>query len=101
MSYIGLHKSQENYCTFPLTTRLTRVKFPSLTRKGTTFMDKNDMEHLERMIDAYGLETVLYALGDICIEKAEHIRSNWQDERTAKYWGKRSIRITRTADAVR
>lgn len=64
-------------------------------------MTELERANLERLVDAYGLETVLYILGDICTDKAEHIRSNWQDERTAKYWGKRSIKITRTADAVR
>ena len=60
-----------------------------------------EKQTLETLIDAYGLEGVLYAIGDICAEKADHIRSNWQDERLAKEWSKRTIRVTRTADAVR
>lgn len=64
-------------------------------------MTKDHQIDLERMVDAYGLEGVLYALADICVEKADHLRSNWQDERTAKYWDKRVVRVTRTADAVR
>lgn len=62
---------------------------------------RNDMEHLERMIDSYGLEGVLYAIGDICADKADHIRSNWQDEGMAKFWEQRLLRVTKTADAIR
>lgn len=64
-------------------------------------MSKGDFSTLEAMVDAYGLETVLYALGDICSEKSEHILTNWQDDYLARYWAKRGVRITRVADAVR
>jgi hypothetical protein len=41
---------------------------------------------LEAMVDRVGLANVLYALSHICREKAEHLRSNWQDAVSAKYW---------------
>jgi hypothetical protein len=41
---------------------------------------------LENMVDAYGLAAMLETLAEIAGEKAEHIRVNWQDEKTAKLW---------------
>jgi hypothetical protein len=50
--------------------------------------DLNEAEkhYLERLIDTGGLKPVLEALSDIAAEKAEHIRTNWQDKHTARYW---------------
>lgn len=52
------------------------------------------VEALEALVDSEGLEDVLIALHLVCLEKAEHLRCNWQDEATAKAW-------ERAADAVR
>lgn len=41
---------------------------------------------LERMVDALGIQGVLGALAEICGLKADHIRSNWQDESEAQNW---------------
>lgn len=41
---------------------------------------------LEQLVDSYGLIAVLRALAEICYEKAEHVRSAWQDERLGKVW---------------
>jgi hypothetical protein len=41
---------------------------------------------LETLIDKHGLAAVLSAMSEVCAEKAEHIRSNWQDRATAKPW---------------
>jgi hypothetical protein len=43
-------------------------------------------ETLEQYIDMHGLDFVLQGLADICDEKAEHLRGNWQDERSARHW---------------
>lgn len=53
-----------------------------------TYQDNQNT--LEAMIDSVGLSTVLEMLETICIEKAEHLRSNWQDEHSAKQWQKAS-----------
>ena len=53
-------------------------------------------EQLEKMVDEAGFLTVVSALQDICFEKAEHLRSNWQDETSARFWeadGKRLNKI--------
>jgi hypothetical protein len=41
---------------------------------------------LETLVDRVGLRNVLYALALIARHKAEHIRSNWQDEALANLW---------------
>ena len=48
---------------------------------------------LENIIDNSNLQTTLRALANICLEKAEHIRSNWQDESLAKTWEKAAAKI--------
>src|SRR5262249_29516103 len=58
------------------------------------------MLQLEAMVDAVGLRNVLYALEHICHEKAEHLKANWQDSRTAKAWTKEALRLQRAADRV-
>lgn len=43
-------------------------------------------EQLESMVDTKGLQHILDTLVDICREKAEHLRSNWQDTTAADDW---------------
>jgi hypothetical protein len=53
---------------------------------------------LEKMIDKHGLEYVLQQLACICIAKAEHIETNWQDHLTAAVWGRAHKAIMKAAD---
>ena len=55
---------------------------------------------LESMIDADSLRAVLDAIADICAEKADRLRCNWQDEKTAQAWSDCSQRLSRHAGAV-
>jgi hypothetical protein len=41
---------------------------------------------LEVMVDKVGLRNVIFALACIAEDKAEHVRSNWQDHALAKKW---------------
>lgn len=59
-----------------------------------------DMEALEAMVDRHGLTQVLIMLHHICGEKAEHLRSNWQDDASAKYWEQDARRIEKAAVSV-
>jgi hypothetical protein len=52
-----------------------------------------DMEALEGMLDRHGLYGVTDMLAAICAEKAEHVRSNWQDDGTARVWDRRAKRL--------
>lgn len=55
---------------------------------------------LEAEIDKHGLDHVLIALECICGEKAEHIRANWQDRKTARPWDMWSKRFGKLAREV-
>lgn len=45
-----------------------------------------DFVVLELLVDRVGLRNVLYALALISRHKAEHIRTNWNDEALANLW---------------
>jgi hypothetical protein len=47
---------------------------------------ENPNETLEKLIDAASLSCVMEDLIAICHAKADHLRSNWQDESTARVW---------------
>jgi hypothetical protein len=50
-------------------------------------MDAKEFDSLlEDMIDETSLVEVISTMSSICFGKAEHIRSNWQDENLAKLW---------------
>lgn len=64
-------------------------------------MTKTDLvEQLEHIVDAHSLLDVLTALELMCLEKGEHLRCNWQDERTAKNWGRASKACYTAAQSV-
>lgn len=46
----------------------------------------NTTEILEQLIDKHGLLHVVTGLEFVCQEKAAHIRTNWQDNTTARTW---------------
>lgn len=60
-------------------------------------LDKDQLELLELWIDRAGVGGLLCAISGICREKAEHIRSNWQDEGTARVWEYNARRIEAAA----
>lgn len=45
-----------------------------------------ERDTLEAMIDRTSLTAVLEGMFDVCGDKAEHVRANWQDEHTAEVW---------------
>ena len=49
-------------------------------------LNKQEVFDLEALIDRAGLCAVLQSLSTICNDKADHIRTNWQDNVTAKAW---------------
>ena len=51
-----------------------------------TMTQQKLIEMLEPLVDATSAGDVILALARTCNEKAEHLRSNWQDERSAKVW---------------
>lgn len=53
-------------------------------------------ETLEQYIDMHGLAFVLAGIASVCRDKADHIRSNWQDEPSAARWDRKAAIIERT-----
>ena len=49
-------------------------------------LSQNARDLLEAWIDKHGLSEVVATIADLCDEKAQHIRTNWQDEQTASVW---------------
>ena len=41
---------------------------------------------IEELIDSNSLASVLYAISEICHGKADHLRTNWQDNNQAADW---------------
>lgn len=52
---------------------------------------------LEQLIDQHGLETVLDLLADVCHEKADHLRTTWQDRNAARMWDRDAMRLQKIA----
>ena len=55
-------------------------------------------DELEALVDTLGLERVLELLGEVCHDKADHLRTNWQDEVQARAW-ERSAKVLDKASA--
>ena len=49
-------------------------------------LDQAELNALEALVDAAGIEAVVQRLSEICGLKAEHIAHNWQDTVLAKQW---------------
>ena len=58
------------------------------------------MEALEAFVDRHGMAEVLDCLSTICSEKAEHVRSAWQDEMLAKAWDRDAATLDRARARV-
>ena len=54
--------------------------------KPTMIENKELIEKLEELVDRSDLSRVLLNLSEICMLKAEHIETNWQDKRAAAKW---------------
>lgn len=47
-----------------------------------------DKDNIKEMLDSMSVSDVLQIMSQICYEKAELLRSNWQDPDTAREWEK-------------
>lgn len=54
---------------------------------------------LERLVDRHDLAGVLAALVEVCGEKAEHLRVNWQDAASAQMWERMAKRLDKQVSA--
>lgn len=72
-------------------------KYPRFNPPDDLTGREHMMERLERFIDTSSVMAVLELMAEICREKAEHIRSNWQDEPMAKGWDRAASKLDQTA----
>jgi len=56
-------------------------------REGETMKEPHSQQ-LERLVDLYGLSSVVQELHNICNAKALHVEENWQDDGLAKLWSR-------------
>ena len=49
-------------------------------------LSKDAIANFEKIIDHYGIDSIVSALSFICSEKSAHIATSWQDTKTAKVW---------------
>ncbi len=47
---------------------------------------QGQMLNIEAMIDRASVADILHIIADICHEKEDHIRANWQDNHYANEW---------------
>ena len=50
-------------------------------------------QELERLMDGSSLLRIIEALATVCRNKAEHLRTNWQDEIAAKSYEKDAAKL--------
>lgn len=62
---------------------------------------RDEEDELEAMIDSHGLAAILESLEEICNGKADHLSTNWQDERSARVWIHARDAMIRSADKIR
>ena len=58
-------------------------------------------EIIECLIDRLGTAGVLEAVATVMVAKADHVASNWQDERAARVWTQASARVASLSHTVR
>jgi hypothetical protein len=59
-------------------------------------MPDTDQDVIEQMIDRLGTRGVLEIIASIAHDKADHLRSNWQDEGAARQWERDARTIEKT-----
>ena len=68
-----------------MTTRKNRVT-ELATPPEHMVATRNLTAALEALVDRHSVHAVLLDLAAVCFDKGDHLRSNWQDELTAKTW---------------
>ena len=63
-------------------------------------LHQQQKDDLESLIDVYGLDMLAAALADICIEKAVHVRTNWQDAALGRIWERAAKAAQKLQDAA-
>lgn len=57
-------------------------------------------DELEHIVDQMTLGTTIVALSEIAYDKAEHLRSNWQDSLAARVWERAGAKLDKIANQM-
>lgn len=57
----------------------------------------NGTSELEQLVDQIGLVTVIKALSQICVEKAQRVERTWQDNPLAGMWVRAAVQLDKVA----
>lgn len=63
-------------------------------------LNQAEIMDLENLLDHYSLSDILESLAQIANEKADHLRTNWQDENTAKIWERDANKLSKLASKL-
>ena len=74
---------------------------PSIQQEPYFAEGTEAMVALEAMVDQQGLRNVVWALGHICWNKAEHVQSAWQDDQLARDWNANAAMLNTFAEKLR
>jgi 23S rRNA G2069 N7-methylase RlmK/C1962 C5-methylase RlmI len=66
----------------------------------TSNAERATKDAIETAIDTYGLWAVLQMTADVCAEKRDHIRENWQDRATARPWNRAATLLYHVRDKI-
>lgn len=60
-------------------------------RRNYRSVDPRETEReIESVIDRVGLPDMISIMADVCVAKADHIDTNWQDRALARVWDRAS-----------
>ena len=57
-------------------------------------------ERLEELIDLFNLQDVVEGLAQVSRDKADHLRTNWNDRTTAQGWDRAANRLEKVATTI-
>lgn len=63
-------------------------------------LSQAEFDTIECAMDRVRMPQLMCAIAQICQSKAEHVRSNWQDESLAKVWDKRGAHFEDWASRI-
>jgi hypothetical protein len=72
-----------------------------MAEKYSTWKEwEEDRDTVEGILDKRDMKGMIEMLADISYLKAEHLRSDWQDEVSAKTWEKIASRLEKLKEVV-
>jgi hypothetical protein len=62
-----------------------------------TLIEHDALALIEEVVDRSSLEHLLELIADLCNDKAEHLRTNWQDVYAARCWERDAAKLLKLA----